>query len=166
MDDQPQRERTPLPRNQAIVDDLRAGLTTREIAARHQVSRTRVSALRSSHHIGPPPPTFELEAVLADLRACLSHREIRERHGLTRSRLIRITLEHGLQRSPAGPHPTTQSILDDLHAGMSFSGAAHNYGKPYAAIAYVGKKYGIDRPASAGGPPRKFPKPPPPERKG
>jgi uncharacterized protein (DUF433 family) len=150
----------PRQHNQEILEDLRTGLTTAQVAARHQVSKGRVSALRYYHKVGPPPPAFELDAVLADVRAGLTYQAIRERHRLTRTQLTRITSEHGLRRSRTEPHPTTQVILDDIRAGMSYSEAARKHGKSYDAIAHVGKKYGLNRPIPRGTP-RKIPRQPP-----
>lgn len=162
MDKKPRKTSTPRARTIPILEDLRAGLATGEIAKRHGVSPNSVSRLRYHYRIGPPTAQApHVDAVLEDLRAGLRYRQIAERHDLTVGQVEGIARKHDLQRTRASDDT---AILADLQAGMTYNEVAARHGKTFWQVRGVAVRAGLRR-QRGGKRPRTFPKPPPPERK-
>jgi hypothetical protein len=141
-----ERQRTPRPENQAIVDDLRAGMSTGEVATRDNISPTRVARFRSYHRIPSPSACLDEDAILADLRHGLSLNAICEAHHTSYRRVRGIACKHGLDRSRTALHPEDAPLLADLRAGMSVTDVAHKHCQDLPSVVGLALRHKLIRP--------------------
>lgn len=90
------------PRTLAMVADLKAGMSTEEVARTYGVSRQRVSQVRRAYDIATPRralgPSERTRAIIADLHMGMLHREIAKKHGVGTSAVSLTAKRYGIQR--------------------------------------------------------------------
>lgn len=116
-------------RNQAIIEDARAGMTPREIQDKYTLSEASIRRIAGGN-LRPQPkrPRIRLtkeeldarnQLILKDAHAGLTTREMAEKYDLLQDSIRRIAGDILKARAQKRKAQRNQSIIEDAHAGLN-----------------------------------------------